>query len=253
MWSQLENLILVAGHAIYIAENYDKPEDDAGWCLQPFQKGEPPFYLAHIERGVVLAGADAKSLLIFSGGQTRAKAGRRSEAEGYFRLAEHFNWWQKPEVKRRATTEGFARDSFENLLFSICRFRQCTGRYPQTITLVSWAFKARRFDLHRQAICFPRSRFRFVGVNNPVDLVAAERGEQKAIEEFSLDPYGVQESPAQADKKIFLGDKRKARNPFNLHHRYAASCPEIAELLHYREVQTYAGKLPWRAQKSPQT
>ena len=28
-----------------------------------------------------------------------------------------------------------ARDSYENLLFSICRFREVTGRYPQTIAV----------------------------------------------------------------------------------------------------------------------
>lgn len=203
MRSELENLIIVAGHAVYVADNFDQPEADASWCLQSFQKGEPPFYIEHIERGVELANADPKSLLVFSGGETRLEAGRRSEAESYLRLAEHYNWWQKPDVKSRATTETFARDSFENLLFSICRFRLCAGRYPQTITVVSWAFKARRFDLHRQAIRFPKSRFHFIGTNNPIDLVSAERGEQLAIEAYSLDPFGVREAPAQAGKESF--------------------------------------------------
>jgi hypothetical protein len=249
----LENLIIVAGHAVYIADNFDQPEDDASWCLQSFQTGEPRFYIEHVKRGVEIASADPKALLIFSGGKTRLEAGRRSEAEGYFRLAEHFTWWQQPGVKERATNEAFARDSFENLLFSICRFRQCTGSYPQQITVISWAFKARRFDLHRQAIGFPQSRFHFIGANNPVDLISAERNEQQTLEAFSLDPYGIQESHVQGSEKNLLGDKRKARNPFNLHHTYTTSCPEIAGLLHHQELKIYAGDLPWMMQKSPQT
>lgn len=38
-------------------------------------------------------------------------------------------------VRSRALTEEHARDSFENLLFSVCRFRELTGRYPQNITV----------------------------------------------------------------------------------------------------------------------
>ncbi len=251
--SEVENLIVVAGHAIYIADHFDNPEADANWCLQDFQKGEPPFYIAHIKRGVELATLDPTSLLIFSGGETRAPAGRRSEAASYLRLAEHFTWWQNAPVKERATMETFARDSFENLLFSICRFREVAGRYPLNITLISWAFKARRFDLHRRALRFPKSRFCFVGVNNPIDRLAAERSEQKILKAFSLDPYGIQESPPQASRQNRLGDKRKARNPFNLRHPYAASCPEIVGLLEHRGLKIYPGEVPWLAQKSPQT
>jgi hypothetical protein len=36
----------------------------------------------------------------------------------------------------RVQTEEFARDSFENLLFSICRFRQVSQKYPERITIV---------------------------------------------------------------------------------------------------------------------
>jgi hypothetical protein len=250
--SELENLIIVAGHAIFIADHFGRPEDGASWCLQPFQKGEPSFYIEHIRQGVELAAGDAASLLVFSGGRTRPTADRRSEATGYFQLAGQFNWWHKSGVEERTTTEEFARDSFENLLFSLCRFRECAGQYPQTVTVVSWAFKAPRFDLHRQAIRFPESRFHFAGANNPVDLTSARRAEQWTLEAFAEDPYGVRESPVEADK-LLLGDKRKARNPFGLTHNYAERCPEIAGLLGYQGQEPYGGDLPWDRQKSPQT
>ncbi|MEW6129984.1 MAG: ElyC/SanA/YdcF family protein [Acidobacteriota bacterium] len=249
IWRNLENLILVAGHAIYISENSDNPQADSNWILQPFQTGEPPFYIEHIQCGVELASRDAQALLVFSGGQTRHEAHTKSEAESYLRLAEHFNWWEKVDLKGRATTEEYARDSFENLLFSICRFRQCVGKYPQHITIISWAFKARRFELHREAIGFPLSQFTFIGANNPVDLASAEQNEQSVTAAFSTDPYGYGESK----ENNLLGDKRRARNPFNRAHPYAETCPELAGLLTHRKTGLYAGELPWSAQKSLQT
>ena len=166
-WKSLENLILVAGHAVYIGPDFQNPEDDRNWLLQSFQKGEPPFYIEHIRAGVNVGVGDPLSLVVFSGGQTRREAGPRSEAQSYWALADHFDWWSLVEVPQRATTEEFARDSFENMLFGMCRFKECTGRYPARISVVSWAFKETRFGLHREALRLPESRFNFLGANQP--------------------------------------------------------------------------------------
>lgn len=57
-----------------------------------------------------------------------------------------------------------ARDSLENLLFSICRFRQFTGSYPQKITIISYGFKERRFvALHGAALGIPAEMITFIG------------------------------------------------------------------------------------------
>lgn len=237
-WKRLENLILVAGHAVYVGQDFLDPACDRNWFLQPFQRGEPPFYIEHIRAGIDLAARDSASLLLFSGGQTRLEAGPRSEAQSYWNLADYFRWWSLPEVSARATTEEFARDSYENLLFGICRFRECTSRYPQRVTVVSWAFKEERFDLHRDAIRFPRSgdRFVFYGVNQPEDLVAAQKGEAKAIAAFKEDPYGTGAN---------LGKKRADRNPFSRWHPYALSCPELQGILQHTGPALYSGTLPW--------
>lgn len=175
-WEQLERLVLVAGHAVYVGQDFLRPEDDRNWFLQPFQRGEPPYYIEHIRAGIDLTARDSLSLLIFSGGQTRLEAGPRSKAQSYWNLADHYRWWSLPGVSKRATTEEFARDSFENLLFGICRFRECTGRYPERVTVVSWTFKEERFSLHREALRFPESRFTFHGANQPADLPAGAEG-----------------------------------------------------------------------------
>jgi hypothetical protein len=136
------SLIIVAGHAPFREDVISVPafpEEDDAWVLQPFQRGEPPLYIEHIRQGVALLRNDPASLLIFSGGFTRREAGLRwSEAETYSALARYFQYWTTETetapvsgLSSRIATEDFSRDSFENLLFSICRFQQVTGRYPE--------------------------------------------------------------------------------------------------------------------------
>jgi hypothetical protein len=246
LWKQLENLIVVAGHAVYVADDFRDAAGDTSWCLQDFQKGEPAAYIEHIQAGINLAAEDHKALLIFSGGQTRFEAGPRSEAQSYWNLADHYAWWNT-DVRTRSTTEEFARDSFENLLFAICRFFECTARFPRQLTIVTWAFKQERFQLHRSAIRFPENRFSFFGVNNPTNLDEAIRGEQiNGIEPFKSDPYGNAEARGDAEPgRVYLGEKRKARNPFNRQPPYEMSCPPLAELLRYKGAQLYRGEVPW--------
>ena len=65
---ELKDLILVAGHAIYIGDTFEDIEDDTNWVLEKFQRGgQVKVFLKHIERGVELAQQNEESLLIFSG------------------------------------------------------------------------------------------------------------------------------------------------------------------------------------------
>ena len=67
----------------------------------------------------------------------------------------------------RATTENYALDSFQNLLFSIARFREFTGHYPEHITVVGYDFKRPRFtQLHRAALRWPMEKFTYIGVDH---------------------------------------------------------------------------------------
>lgn len=101
-----------------------------------YQRGQVSTFVRHIELGVRLAREDGEALLIFSGGETRYEAGPRSEAQSYWIAAKHAHWWRDDpaagsdegdSVSSRTVTEEYARDSFENLLFSICRFKEVTG------------------------------------------------------------------------------------------------------------------------------
>jgi hypothetical protein len=68
-----------------------------------------------------------------------------------------------------------ARDSFENLLFSLCRFYELTGHYPANITAVSYILKQKRFEeVHRAAVRFPHEHFYFIGTPVPPAAKGAE-------------------------------------------------------------------------------
>ncbi len=240
-WNKLENLVLVAGHAIYIGKDSSAAGHDENWILKNFQKGESPRYIEHIRFGIELAASLPKALIVFSGGQTHLEAGPHSEAQSYWHLAEQFIWWHRTETRERATTEEFARDSFENILFGIARFRECSGYYPKSIDIVGWEFKRKRFDFHRQTIKWPATdHYRYHGVNNPDDLAAFEEGEKKTMASFRTDPFGTGKD---------LLNKRIERNPFKRQNSYAVSCPELASLLNHQTAEgiELGCRLPWES------
>ena len=80
---------------------------------------------------------------------------------------------------KRATTESYALDSYQNLLFSIARFHEFTGHFPRNITVVGYEFKRKRFvDLHRAAIRWPLHQFQYVGVDaDDEESQSAQQGE----------------------------------------------------------------------------
>ena len=237
-------LIVVPGHAtICYGLEIKNPLDDSSWFLRPFQKGEPKYYIDHIAAGVK-ASHETGRLLVFSGAPVHADALLRSEALGYLLIAKHYNWFGKPEVESRAVIEDYAGDSFENGLFSICRYRECTGEYPDNATVAGWTFKAERFKLHFDAIRF--QNFTYLGVNNPEDLELAMKGEKSVIEQFKEDPYGHRKGPS--GRISVIAQKRIDRNPFNRMAPYKLSCPEIAGLLRHEGPKTYTGPLPWHSE-----
>lgn len=232
---KFKNLVIVAGHSVYIGEDLKNVFDDSNWSLFPFQKGEPKLYIEHIKTGCEIAREDHNSFLIFTGGQTRKEAYFRSEAQMYWEIANHLGYIDD-DLRERTTTEEFSRDSFENLLFPICRFREYLGYYPEHITMVTFKFKEKRFKLHCEALRIPEHMVKFVGPNNPEDVDLALQGEAKAIELMKNDPYCCNGK---------LLEKKEQRNPWKRQHGYGISCPEMKELLEYCGKEIFRGKLPW--------
>ena len=166
----IDKLIIVAGHAIYTASDYSNQVDSAShWLLESYQTKQVHTYLSHIKRGLELASADERALLVFTGGFTRkaASAADLTEGQSYQHVARHHFTSLYMPIADRITSEITSRDSFENLLHAICRFRERVGRYPQRIVVIGFEFKRRRFEqLHAAAVRWPKDRFEYVGIDS---------------------------------------------------------------------------------------
>lgn len=250
MHAELEHLIIVCGHSVFRGTDLAAAmEAKDSWTLQPYQKDQLPMILEHLRIGVQLAAADARAALIFSGGQTSREAGPLSEAQSYWLVARANSWfgYNASSLEPRVFTEQYARDSFENLFFSICRFRELVGAYPARVTLVSFSFKQARFEqLHLAALRYPPSCFTFHGTqaDGKAEWDASTR------DAFKADPYGCL-SAAQADGTPGngpLAEKKFMRNPFLNHLPYPTGCPELGAVFDYCDTKLFAGPLPWDGQ-----
>jgi len=240
-----DHLVMVAGHSVIVSGHLeDAGTDEKDWYLLDYQKGHglPQAILAHIRQGIKIASQDQNSILIFSGGETRASTGPINEGSSYFRVADAMKLWNESQenladgnsisentVRARSIAEEFATDSFQNLLFSICRFKEVTGHYPKKITVVSFSFKQRRFEeLHAIALRWPMDAFQYVGIDPDAstgfDLGSSAEGEKtNSAIPFESDPYGCHTQ--------ILQEKRQQRNPFSRTPPYELTCPEMKELL----------------------
>lgn len=237
----MEHLIIIPGHAVMrLSKQNEASFNEDAWYLLPYQLGVgfPSIITSHVQKGIQLLENDKNALLIFSGGQTRHDVGPISEAASYYFLALAQKWI--PEDQDKIYLEEYARDSFENLLFSIARFREITGHYPSRISVVGFDFKSYRFtSLHRKAIGFPESNFSYIGIrpSPPFDQKKAAQGETNTIHLFQNDMYGCH-TPS-------LINKRSQRDPFFRTVPYEMACPEIVKLLHWCGPQLYSDSLPW--------
>lgn len=232
------SLILVPGHGVCKSgcTSPDLARLDSSWVgIFP---GEGPFYVEHAKEGVRLAAANPGALLVFSGGQTREDAGRRSEAESYWDIAQAAGWWGFEEVQERAGKEDYARDSFENLLYGLALFRRHAGWWPRQVTVCGWKFKGRRYSLHRQALKWPRQKFEYVGVNDPIgdELQKALTGEKAKVDSVTRDLFLVgPEWVAQ----------RELRNPFNRRNPYRGIDRDLDAFFDFLDRTAFTENLPW--------
>mmetsp|Transcript_6088 Transcript_6088/g.11221 ORF Transcript_6088/g.11221 Transcript_6088/m.11221 type:complete len:356 (+) Transcript_6088:170-1237(+) len=241
-WKNCKDLVMVAGHSVYVGHDFqDADEANSAWTLLTYQKNQLSAFINHIKAGVEIAAKNPMALLVFSGGETRIQAGPRSEAASYWWTADAHAWFGHGDlVRHRAVTEEYARDSFENLMFSICRFRQIVGRYPETVTVVSFNFKEKRFvAMHRKALKWPAEKFHYVGVDmdtTPLPKSVFKAEQKNSIAHFTNDPYGC---------TGLLLKKKGQRNAFRREIPYPKGCPEMATLFTHCGTQIYDGRVPW--------
>lgn len=226
-----EHLIILPCHGIW-KRGPSNGESSDEWYLASFQiQGKDHLcFKEHIQICLDLLKKDPQATLVISGGQTKKEAGPISEALSYYELALRL----KPSqyVLERVTTEEFARDSFENVLYLICRFYELHERYPSRITIVGFEFKRDRFiNKHLKQALLYQENIEYIGnMPNPVDLNDSERRHyfedieksehDHAVIHFARDWYGVMPP---------LSVKKERRNPFNRYHGYALSNPKLSK------------------------
>jgi hypothetical protein len=251
-YAKCRDLIIVCCHATYLGDGSHHPEE-SDWLLEDFQRSNPrtgkpsehETFITHIITGAFALERNPVGLLMFSGGTT-TKERVRSEAEGYERVYLGLFGKVHAGIERHAT-EQYATDSYQNLLFSILRFRKLVGRYPEFVTVITHAFKEERFlTLHAPAIKWPVHRIRVQGINPPFtldELRETEDGEQeRGFGRFETDLYGVHE---------MLDSKRRARNwdPKAGEALFGDLGPEVTGLLNWdgglTGLDIYPGRLPW--------
>ncbi|KAJ7128946.1 hypothetical protein C8R43DRAFT_1098509 [Mycena crocata] len=245
--SGLNHLIVVPGHAVWKGTNVDLRMKVEEWTFQSYQKNQESspleVFFQHISNAARLALEDKQSLIVFSGGQTQPTS-THTEGESYLRLALNAGLFQS-DTFSRATYEGYALDSFQNLLFSIARFREYTGSYPEKITVVGYEMKRARFaELHRAAIRWPESRFNYIGIDMEGDNTQARQGErQNGYLPYLSDLYGCHS---------YLANKRRQRNYDRRYFPYYWSCPDLRPLLGWCPsiyTELFSGALPWSAEQ----
>lgn len=229
----MNHLIIVPGHGIWKGTHKGEHQDD--WHLESFQKegNDHLIFVQHIETAMRIADSDLNAAVIFTGGMTKSVAGRVSEGGSYYSLAKELigRLDVSGSVMERCYTEEYARDSFENVLFSIARFKQITTSYPARITITGFEFKRHRFmNLHLKTLQFDMEHVGYFGIDPqpPYDRDSKQRrlyfedlkrAEYKhAVVEFEKDPLG--NGPV-------LGAKKRSRNPFGRAHQYEETVPEL--------------------------
>ena len=199
----MNQLVIVACHAIFKNDISLAPDDDANWYLRDFQKGEAGIFIEHL-RNAWRVLQESKGILVFSGSKTVYDA-NLSEAESYLRLLERLGLKVNPLPR----LEERALDSFQNLLFPLLDYYSENGFLPEQTTLVSWAFKKKRFEFHANTIGL--KNFRFLGVGMPEIPEPALSSENYTLELFKYDPWGCQPP---------LFEKKAKRNVYSLKSAY---------------------------------
>ncbi|RAQ44960.1 DUF218 domain protein [Aspergillus flavus] len=137
-------------------------------------------------------------------GATKKDRTSLTEGESYLALAQENNYFSYTVPPAQIIPETHATDSYQNVLFSLLRFKLYTGVYPSRVTVVTHEFKRRRFmEYHFPAIGLvpvvrgsgDEGRAAVIGINPPEEVTPEasliEGEEKRGIGLWMRDRYGV--------------------------------------------------------------
>ncbi|KAI3642602.1 hypothetical protein MP228_012157 [Amoeboaphelidium protococcarum] len=200
------HLILVPCHLIYLMQGSYHDVDS----YRMHDKTQFSTLKMHIQAGVDKLKQDRDALLVFSGSYTQSGV-RISEASSYYYLMLAIYPDLEQGVRDRILLEDYSRDSYENLLYSYCKFliHNYQNTPPSRVTVVGFEFKRKRFtDLHRAALQINEKQFTYIGIDPMQNFNSSEvaRGEyENAYKHFKQNLYGCTKELIQ---------KRMSRDPY---------------------------------------
>lgn len=221
----MHSLIILPCHSIYVGNEVSKsvidtpdevgPGTDAkDWILASFQKqsNDQISFLHHIYKAFSLLEKQQGSILVITGGYTK-EAVKKSESGSYLEVAK-----ARGIVHDDSSIflEEYARDSYENVLYSLCLYRRKMGYWPDHVTVVGFEFKRYRFmQQHLKVLEYPASMTEYVGIgpfyNGPDKQQFFQRlsmlEKKNAVDLFRENPFGTRGSP--------LYEKKKQRDPYH--------------------------------------
>jgi hypothetical protein len=241
--SSTVDLVIVPGHAIYLGGKSDHSNSNndvnqvSNWLASDFIKPLVSRLPLHIARGTSIP----CKLLIFSGGSTSSET-RLSEAQGYLNVAKTL---ELLPLTSKVALEEYSRDSFENLLNSLCVYRKEMGNYPQRVTVVGFDFKRKRFSQeHAKFLGIPQ--FTYVGMDIDLTPLYEPMEISTTIPQFQHTPFGCDNNK---NNPLFI--KRMRRDPYHRGHIPSEWCPEMKELFTYCPTTNNNNNNQPSAQKRP--
>ena len=188
-------------------------------------------YEQHLRESIKSLRDRRYDVLIISGGYTKRDL-EKSEAQGML------DWAQDLGLNMQGILlEEYARDSFENVLFSICRFYQEYEQFPKSVGICSWKSKERRFRIIAHVLTLPNYSFLVIG-----DKEEVKEREAKLLDLVIDDPF---------HRKPSLAYMRQKRDPWNKGNPYASverfkDMFETLDLMEEKGLTDYRlVSLPW--------
>ncbi|CDK25765.1 unnamed protein product [Kuraishia capsulata CBS 1993] len=228
------HLIMVPCHGIWDSKVYSsanpKPakagEAVNEWHLASFQipTKDNISFIEHAKIAIDEFKKDKdNSVLVFSGGFTKAGV-EQSESRSYFELSRALGLLDTEDEHAGVECEEYARDSYENVLFSLLKFRKTTGSFPTKYTIVGFEFKRHRFiEQHLKVLQFTNVNYLTYGPVFPDDYdYSGYSSVQEAQDAFFKDLEGSEDRFAvQPFNEFRFGQggsvlkKRLSRDPYS--------------------------------------
>lgn len=287
-YPQIENLIILPCHSVYAPElnrefsdpsdsdRFSKVLDANNWLMASFQKEseDQVSFVKHIEMSLLeLHENIGDSVLVVTGGYTKSEI-EKSESSGYIEVAKSVGFLKNPyfRIGTNILVEEYARDSYENVLYSICLFYKKFQKFPKKITVVGYGFKKERFvNSHLATLGYKDAsggdgdHVKYVSVgpfypDKPESMSEIEYEEKKslfwtslkesekknALDLFKLNPFGSKGS------KLYT--KKETRDPWGKHSQAFKIYKEneiLSELIEIDELELGEAMKVYRTKIEP--